>query len=176
MKNDEIGVTVGTTVLQAAGYSISGRERLAGKDTAADIPLVIAIPGGTYTSRYFDVPGYSLLDHAAVSGIPVIAIDRPGYGNSTPLPPPESTIAGNAEQLDDAIGQIWKRAGNGASGIVLIGHSIGGAVTVEIASRRPSMAAAGDSRFRSWSSDAAQRRRDLCCITRHPDDRVAIPG
>jgi pimeloyl-ACP methyl ester carboxylesterase len=137
MKNDEIGVTVDTTVLQAAGYSISGRERLAGKDTAADIPLVIAIPGGTYTSRYFDVPGYSLLEHAAVSGIPVIAIDRPGYGNSTPLPPPESTIAGNAARLDDAIGQIWKRAGNGASGIVLIGHSIGGAVTVEIASRRP---------------------------------------
>ena len=82
MKNDEIGVTVGTTVLQAAGYSISGRERLAGKDTAADIPLVIAIPGGTYTSTYFDVPGYSLLDHAAVSGIPVIAIDRPGMATA----------------------------------------------------------------------------------------------
>jgi pimeloyl-ACP methyl ester carboxylesterase len=137
MKNDGLGVAAGTTVLQAAGYSISGRERLGGKDTAADIPLVIAIPGGTYTSKYFDVPSYSLLDRAAVLGIPVIAIDRPGYGNSTPLPPPESTIAGNAERLDDAIGQIWKRAGKGAPGIVLIGHSIGGAITVEIASRRP---------------------------------------
>jgi hypothetical protein len=57
MKNDEFAA--GTLALQTASYSISGRERLGGKGTAADIPLVIAIPGGTYTSANFDVPGYS---------------------------------------------------------------------------------------------------------------------
>jgi pimeloyl-ACP methyl ester carboxylesterase len=136
MEKDGMSVAAGTMVLQAGGFSISGRERLPSK-AAADAPLVIAIPGGTYTSVYFDVPGYSLLDRAAALGIPAIAIDRPGYVDSTPLPPKESTITRNAERLDDAIWQIWTRAGNGAPGIVLIGHSIGGAITVEIASRRP---------------------------------------
>ena len=43
-------------------------------------PLIVAIHGGTYTSAYFDVPGYSLLDRADASGVPIIAPDRPGYG------------------------------------------------------------------------------------------------
>jgi pimeloyl-ACP methyl ester carboxylesterase len=118
-------------------YTITGRRKLAGRDAAADTPLVIALPGGTYTSVYFDVPGYSLLDRAAALGISVLALDRPGYAGSTALPPAESTIERNAERLDEAIGKIWNDAGSSARGIFLIGHSIGGAITVEIASRRP---------------------------------------
>ena len=50
----------------ARGMSITGRRRLlAGPPAAADVPLVIALHGGTYTSTYFDIPGYSLLDRAA---------------------------------------------------------------------------------------------------------------
>ena len=48
-------------------------------------PLVIALHGGTYTSEYFDIPGYSLLDRAEAAGVPVIALDRPNYGGSSPL-------------------------------------------------------------------------------------------
>ena len=68
----------------------------------------------------------------------MLALDRPGYVGSTALPPTESTITRNAERLDQAIGSIWEASGSRARGIVLIGHSIGGAITVEIASRRPS--------------------------------------
>jgi pimeloyl-ACP methyl ester carboxylesterase len=127
----------GTMLVERARYSISGRKRLP-KSALPDAPLVIALPGGTYTSAYFDVPGYSLLERADAIGIPSIAIDRPGYVNSTPLAPAQATITGNAERLDEAIGAIWEdaRAG-GAPGIVLIGHSIGGAITVEIAARQP---------------------------------------
>lgn len=129
----------GTAVLASVqGLAVYGRQRtrLEAK-AAADYPLIIAIHGGTYTSKYFDVPGYSLLDRAAALGIPIIAVDRPGYGESSPLPAGEATIAQNAQVLEEAIGQIWRTQAGGARGIVLIGHSIGAAVTVAIAARQP---------------------------------------
>ena len=61
---------------------LSGRTRIPQVRDGGDLPLVIALHGGTYTSAYFDVPGYSLLDRASGLGIPVIAVDRPGYGGS----------------------------------------------------------------------------------------------
>ncbi|HEV8022844.1 MAG TPA: alpha/beta hydrolase, partial [Candidatus Lustribacter sp.] len=130
-------VAAGSQVLNTSDYTITGRQRLANRDAAADTPLIVAIPGGTYTSVYFDVPGHSLLDRAAALGIAVLALDRPGYAGSTPFAPADATIARNAERLDEAIGKIWQAAGSSARGIVLIGHSIGGAITVEIASHRP---------------------------------------
>src|ERR1700690_2289096 len=65
----------------AQGMTITGKKILLARPHAAkDVPLIIALPGGTYTSTYFDIPGYSLLDRAAALGIPIIALDRPGYG------------------------------------------------------------------------------------------------
>jgi pimeloyl-ACP methyl ester carboxylesterase len=122
----------------ARGMSITGRRRLlSGPPAAADVPLVIALHGGTYTSTYFDIPGYSLLDRAAALGIPIIAIDRPGYGGSTALAPEESTILKNAEVLDEVIGELWEAWGAKMSGVVLIGHSIGGAIVTAITANRP---------------------------------------
>jgi pimeloyl-ACP methyl ester carboxylesterase len=124
---------------ERSGYGIvSGRKRgVNDNGHAADRPLIVALHGGTYSSAYFDVPGYSLIDRAAALGLPIIALDRPGYGETTPLAPHDATIAGNAECLDGILGDIWKRHGGGYSGIFLIGHSIGGAITVSVAARRP---------------------------------------
>ena len=45
----------------AQGMTFSMRRRPDGP-VAAGAPLVVALPGGTYSSIYFDVPGQSLLD------------------------------------------------------------------------------------------------------------------
>jgi pimeloyl-ACP methyl ester carboxylesterase len=114
---------------------LSGRARLPAGARAAHAPLVVAIHGGTYSSAYFDVPGYSLLDRAAAVGIPILALDRPGYGDSPLLPGDGGTIRGQAAYLASALEDAWRRHGGGASGMVLIGHSIGGAIAASIASK-----------------------------------------
>lgn len=48
-------------------------------------PVLVAIHGGTYTSQYFDVPGYSLIDRAIAAGFQIVALDRPGYGTTDAL-------------------------------------------------------------------------------------------
>lgn len=124
-------------IIEAEGHRFSGRLRTTPSRLETEHPLLIAIHGGTYTSAYFDVPGYSLLDRAAANGIPSVAIDRPGYGESTPLEPAEATHSNNVTLLNAAIGEIWKRHGGSAKGVVLIGHSIGAAIAARIAASRP---------------------------------------
>lgn len=103
-----------------------------------DLPLVVALHGGTYSSAYFEVAGGplgSFLEVAERNGFAVLTIDRPGYGESTLLPEGENTFARQAAILDNAIGQaieIWP-----TSGVILVGHSIGGMVGLEIAARHP---------------------------------------
>lgn len=121
------------------GLSLAGRSTLRIADEVADVtPLVVAIHGGTYTSQYFDIPGYSLLDRANAIGIPLIAPDRPGYGGSAMPPPEESGIEHSAMLLDRAIGSMFERVGKDTRGVVLIGHSIGAAIAALIAARGPS--------------------------------------
>ncbi len=108
-----------------------------GKNTS-DTPLVVAIPGGSYTSAYFDLRGHSLLDVAESMGVPVLAIDRPGYGSSPSLSGAASSIQGQAEFLTSALKEAWQRYGSSTRGIVLIGHSIGGAIATSIAAQNDS--------------------------------------
>ena len=93
---------------------ISGRSRLVPKPVLATTPLVIAVHGGTYTSRYFDVPGYSLLDRAAANGIPILAIDRPMYGVTPALPNGEAGLVAQATYLRAALQDAWSAYGEGA--------------------------------------------------------------
>ena len=122
----------------AAGITITGKQNAAAASgVATDGPLVIAVHGGTYTSDYFDIPGHSLLELAQADGIPAIALDRPAYGGSTALPESDSIIASNAVVLDAVIADIWAEWEGRASGVVLIGHSIGGAIVTDIAGNHP---------------------------------------
>ena len=118
--------------------TLSGRKRVASDRPAPDTPLLVAIHGGTYSSLYFDVPGYSLLDRAEANGLPIVAIDRPCYGETTPLAQESADIARNAEELDAVVGELLEGFAAWAAGVVLIGHSIGGAVALSIAARHPS--------------------------------------
>src|ERR1700733_7664813 len=101
----------------AKGMTFSMRRRPDGP-VAAGAPLVVALPGGTYTSVYFDVPGQSLLETAETLGVPVIAVDRPGYLGSgkVEVEPGGSIILRNAEVIDHLIGELWDSYGAGAPG------------------------------------------------------------
>lgn len=123
-------------VIKVADTSISMSYRAA-KLAISSTPLLIALHGGTYTSAYFDVAGGplgSFLDIASRNGFDVLTIDRPGYGASTLLDEAKNTFAHQAELLDDAIGQALAK---NTREVVLVGHSIGGMIALEIAARHP---------------------------------------
>lgn len=101
---------------------------------AAGRPLIVALHGGTYTARYFDVAGSgrgSFMDIAAADGYQVVSVDRPGYGGSTPLEPAENTFERHAYLLQAVIAQVA-----GDRPVFLVGHSIGGMIALMIAGRR----------------------------------------
>ncbi|NMO03672.1 alpha/beta hydrolase [Gordonia sp. TBRC 11910] len=122
---DADGVAIATTLLRPA---------------AADSrsPLLVTLHGGTYTSGYYDVagsPAGSFNEVATRNGFAVLAVDRPGYGGSSVLPEQTNTFARQAEILDVAIGKAL--ADHGPGDVVLVAHSIGGMIALEIAARRP---------------------------------------
>ena len=97
-------------------------------------PLIAALHGGTYTSRYYDVAGSAqgtFLDVAAAAGYPVVCFDRPGYGGSAALPPDQNTFGRHAALLAEAIAQAAARFS--ARTVFLTGHSIGGMIALMIA-------------------------------------------
>mgnify|MGYP003583489600 CR=1 FL=1 len=123
-------------VVHGLGIALSGRGSMPESDNPKR-PLIIAIHGGTYSSKYFDIPGHSLLDRALAQSLPVFAIDRPGYGHSADYAAKAPGIIDNAEILESAIHEIWNSYQHQACGVVLIGHSIGGAISIALAARQP---------------------------------------
>lgn len=121
-----------TVLFEDAQGQISGLERAAEQ---VELPLIVAIHGGGCHAGYFDVPGNSLLDRAEAQGHAIVALDRPGFGGSTPLPEGQETLAANADRLSHTIGGIWSTRKTRSTGIFLIGHSIGGAIATIIASQ-----------------------------------------
>ena len=113
---------------------LSGRYRASSGQAAENHPLLVALHGGTYSSLYFDVPGFSLFDRANLLGLPILAPDRPGYGESIDLTSGQPALDGNAAFLRDALGQAWRDYRGSARGIVLLGHSIGAAIAMKVAS------------------------------------------
>lgn len=123
--------------LTGAGVAIAGDHRpLVRPPAANNYPLVVAIHGGTYTGRYFDVEGASLLTRASHLGIPIVAVDRPCYGHSGGLEPENATILNSAKVLNAAMEDLWQRYAEKTRGIFLIGHSIGAAVAILMASMK----------------------------------------
>ena len=107
----------------------------------AGAPLLVALHGGTYSGEYYRIAGSaagSYVDVANRNGFSMLVLDRPGYGGRPRdlLPEDENTFARQAELLDAAVGEMLQ--GIDASSVVLVGHSIGGMISLELAARRPS--------------------------------------
>jgi pimeloyl-ACP methyl ester carboxylesterase len=115
---------------------LSGRWQEGPGIAPAAQPLIVAVHGGSYTSQYFDVPGYSLFAQAAAIGAPILALDRPGYGESVQLSETQSTLRGNAAFLGDALSEAWSQYRGSAPGIVLVAHSIGAAISMIVAGEK----------------------------------------
>jgi pimeloyl-ACP methyl ester carboxylesterase len=116
---------------------LSGRRSISATPPADPHPLLVAIHGGTYTSRYFDLPGFSFLNRASARGLPILAPDRPSYGESIELDEEHSTLRGSAQCLEHALADAWDRYRGSSRGIVLVAHSIGAAVSMLVASMKP---------------------------------------
>ncbi|MBM2294499.1 alpha/beta hydrolase [Sulfitobacter pseudonitzschiae] len=100
-------------------------------------PVLVAIHGGTYTSQYFDVPGYSLIDRAIAAGFQIVALDRPGYGTTDALADGSEMLDRNAHHISKLMPEILSQLGLSGKGIILIGHSMGGVIATTIAANQP---------------------------------------
>jgi pimeloyl-ACP methyl ester carboxylesterase len=101
--------------------------------------LQVLVHGATYDHRSWDWPldpeRYSYLEWATERGYATLAIDRVGCGASSKPPGRQSTLAAQARVLHD----IVTAARGGALGtkfgrVVLVGHSMGSALSVAEAS------------------------------------------
>lgn len=113
--------------------------RIARPEEANGTPLLVFIHGGGASALSMDIPGHSFIEAAATNGFTAVALNRPGYGRSESLGFPgdseDGLFAANAERLYEAIGEAWARYGAGASGVVVYGSSVGGAITLHLASQ-----------------------------------------
>jgi pimeloyl-ACP methyl ester carboxylesterase len=103
-------------------------------DTAkTDKPLLICLHGGGYNSKYFDIDGQSFLADAADHGFNAIALDRPGYGASSAPASGHPSLPDAAQTIGHFLESVWEGIQTPCPGIVLVGHSIGGAIAIHLA-------------------------------------------
>jgi pimeloyl-ACP methyl ester carboxylesterase len=116
------------------GDAVGGPAQLAGSYFAAggpagDRPLLVCLPGGTYTRGYWDLqpPGhaaYSFARAAAGEGFPVVTLDSLGTGEST-RPERDIDLADQAAAAAAAVATIPELLGVDAPPVA-VGHSMGG--------------------------------------------------
>ena len=100
--------------------------------------VILALHGGAAMSAYFDNPDRprsSLLRLGAALGFTVIAIDRPGYGTSSPYAPQLASHDRRAELVYAAADRLLGSASPGA-GLFLLGHSAGCPLVIRMAATR----------------------------------------
>ncbi|WP_017973245.1 alpha/beta hydrolase [Actinopolyspora halophila] len=90
--------------------------------------VVVALHGSGMRAGYFDCrtcPGQSLLELGTELGWTVLAVDRPGYGESAHSFPAGLSLADQAVSLRTGLRDFAERYPVGA-GFFLLGHSFGG--------------------------------------------------
>ncbi|WP_328718544.1 alpha/beta fold hydrolase [Streptomyces sp. NBC_00247] len=122
-------------VLDGAGVQLSAllAEPAAGRAPRA---VVVAVHGGGVTSGYFDGqahPSLSLLTLGASLGYTVLAVDRPGYGDSAARLPAGLPLAEQAVVVRAALAGFSERRPGDAGRLLLLAHSFGGKLALRLA-------------------------------------------
>jgi pimeloyl-ACP methyl ester carboxylesterase len=99
--------------------------------------LLVALHGGTYSSKYFDTAPSGLFEFCTSLGYSILALDRPGYGTATSIPFDQLSFDGQIPILQQALAEIWDSYGQQSAGMFLIGHSIGGMIALLLATEKP---------------------------------------
>lgn len=99
------------------------------------MPLLLCIHGGGCNAGYFDLPGFSTAAAALKRGLPVLLVNRPGHGGNPPLHG-NRQIEHAARLIRAFVDEVRSEHLPGCAGIAIIGHSIGGAVALTMASAR----------------------------------------
>jgi pimeloyl-ACP methyl ester carboxylesterase len=119
------------TALRSADGFVSGT--LIRPAQVARAELLVCIHGGGCNSNYFDLNGCSMVLEAAARGYAVLLVDRPGHAGNPPLSAahPIAASAPAIRRFIDGCRPLVPEA----KGIALVGHSIGGAIALHLASR-----------------------------------------
>jgi uncharacterized protein len=92
-----------------------------------DAPTLLYLHG-TFRNLYKNYPKIEVLRDA---GFSVVAVDYRGWGDSTPIVPSEATIYADAQSAWSEVVRLQPDPGKR----VIYGHSLGGTVAVDLASR-----------------------------------------
>ena len=123
-------VSIGAGYIQLSGCFF--QRRMASQERCLSL-----LHGGTYTSKYFDTSQSLLLEFCASLGYSILALDRPGYGTATSIPFDQLSFDGQIPILQQALAEIWNDYGQQSAGMFLIGHSIGGMISLLLATEKP---------------------------------------
>ncbi|MFE3328276.1 alpha/beta hydrolase [Streptomyces sp. NPDC059176] len=119
--------------LDASGLALSALLRE--PEGTAPRATVIALHGAGMSAGYFDGqahPDLSLLELGSALGFTVLAVDRPGYGQSAELLPEGQTLVEQTGTLQAALDDFCSRYETGA-GLFLLAHSFGGKLALTTA-------------------------------------------
>ncbi|PCG92162.1 Oxoglutarate/iron-dependent dioxygenase [Penicillium occitanis (nom. inval.)] len=103
-------------------------------DQARALPLVVLLHGSGATATYFDNSAVSVVKNFHGLGHDVLNISRPGYAGNA-IPTSEKPMSDSIPVFIDFIEKVYNEkssAKKGNGGIVLFGHSLGGAFSLSI--------------------------------------------
>lgn len=126
---NEVVHTIRSGIDPVSGVLITGS---ASDDTKS---LLVCIHGGGCNAGYFNIKGYSTVAQATARGIPVLLVNRPGYGGNPALPG-DRPIADMVPIIRSFVDQVRSEHLPRSDELTIIGHSIGGAVALTLAGHR----------------------------------------
>ncbi|MEW2317423.1 alpha/beta hydrolase [Streptomyces bauhiniae] len=123
--------------LEAAGHTLSAL--LGEPENTPPRALVVALHGAGMSSGYFDGgahPDASLCALGAGLGFQVLALDRPGYGDSASGLPEGLDLTGQARVVRAAL-DTFRAVHDTGRGTLLLAHSFGGKLALTLAADAP---------------------------------------